>query len=84
MLDKDFNWCYNHENLFREWLNLIYKRIDYYDMDNATIFDLWQEAKKYALEIANAKKPDLYFKIIINDLITNFNNRYFPNGYNKN
>ena len=77
MLDKDFNWCYNHENLFREWLNLIYKRIDYYDMDNATIFDLWQEAKKYALEIANAKKPDLYFKIIINDLITNFNHHSF-------
>ncbi|MDD7692189.1 MAG: hypothetical protein PT953_05825 [Prevotella sp.] len=77
MLDKDYYWCYNHENLFREWLTYIYKRIDYYDMDNATIFDLWQEAKKYALEIANAKKPDLYLKIIDNDIITNFNHHSF-------
>ena len=39
MLDKDFNWCYNHENLFREWLDCIYMRIDEFDLDNATIFN---------------------------------------------
>ena len=77
MLDKDFNWCFNHENLFREWLTYIYDRINYYDMDNATIFDLWQEAKKYALQIANSKKPYLYLKIIDNDIITNFNHHSF-------
>ena len=70
MLDKDFNWCFNHENLFRYWLECIYKRIDYYDMDNDSIHSLWQEAKKYALEIANAKKPDLYFKIKMRDILT--------------
>ena len=74
MLDKDFNWCFNHENLFRYWLECIYKRIDYYDMDNDSIHSLWQEAKKYALEIANSKDPILYRKIKDNDMITNFSN----------
>ena len=77
MLDKDFNWCFNHENLFREWLNRIYMRIDEFDLDNATIFSCWQEAKKHALQVANSKQPDLYLKIINNDIITNFSHHTF-------
>ena len=65
MKKRNFYWCYNHENLFREWLDYIYYNIDYYDLDNATIFDLWQEAKKYALEIANSEEPIGLYNIIM-------------------
>ena len=72
MLDKDFDWCYNHENLFREWLHYIYNnRIDYSDLDNDSILSLWQEAKKRALKIANSKEPRFYFRIRYNDMIPN-------------
>ena len=61
MLDKDFDWCFNHENLFRDWLYFRYDCIHSNELDPATIFDLWQDAKKYALEIANSKDPVLFY-----------------------
>ena len=77
MLDKDFYWCYNHEYLFRQWLKCIYTRIDYYDLDDATIFDLWQEAKKRALKIANAEEPGLFYRIRKRGMINNFSHNTF-------
>ncbi len=75
MLDKDFYWCFNHESLFREWLCPIsfYNSLEnpHFRLDNDGFFNLWQEAKKYALEIANAEDPVSSFETKKNDLITN-------------
>ena len=73
MLDKDFNWCYNHENLFREWLRCIYNLHKSHPderLESNTIFLLWQEAKECALEIANSEEPGLLYRIRMNDVIT--------------
>ena len=68
MIDKDFYWCYNHENLFREWFNIIYCSAyrNNFDLmlDKDIIFDCWQEAKKYALETANSEDPNGLYNII--------------------
>ena len=78
MLDKDFNWCFNHENLFRKWLE--YKHNMRFELngifpldlisDSNSTFLLWQEAKKYALEIANSVDPSNLFKIKMRDILT--------------
>ena len=78
MLDKDFNWCFNHENLFRKWLGCIHNMHlqlnDIFPLDSSSdsnsTFLLWQEAKQYALEIANSVDPLNLFKIKMRDILT--------------
>ena len=80
MLDKDFYWCYNHENLFRLWLkyrhNMRFELNDLLNIpldsssDSNSTFLLWQEAKKYALEIANSVDPSNLFKIRLREILT--------------
>ena len=80
MLDKDFYWCYNHENLFRKWLKYRHNmRFELNDLlkipldsssDSNSTFLLWQEAKKYALEIANSVDPSNLFKIRMREILT--------------
>lgn len=75
MEERDFYWCLDHENLFQGWLYYIslHNSLKYphLRLDNATIFSLWQEAKEYALQIANSKKPVLLFDSTMSGIIIN-------------
>lgn len=77
MEERDFEWCFEHENLFRQWLDYIYYHIDYYDMDNDSILSLWQEAKKYALEIANSRNPELSYSNMFREIFYNTHDHKF-------
>ena len=73
MEERDFNWCYNHENLFRRWVERFYDIDGLYadkGFDSDSIFSLWQEAKKYALQIANSEEPGLLYRIKRKDIKT--------------
>ncbi|MCI6200732.1 MAG: hypothetical protein MR645_01175 [Paraprevotella sp.] len=73
------SWCYNHENLFRLWLDRLYNN-HIYDLcvfDYDSIFKCWQKAKEYALEIANSEEPELLYKIRKTDMFTNFSHNTF-------
>ena len=66
MEERDFTWCYNHENLFRSWVARFYDIDGFYadaGFDSDSIFSLWQTAKECALEIANSKEPGLLYRI---------------------
>ena len=79
MEERDFDWCYNHENLFREWLHRIYDNhiYDLSDLDSGSIFDCWQKAKEYALEIANSVEPQHRYRMRKTDMFTNFSHNTF-------
>ena len=79
MEERDFDWCYNHENLFREWLHRIYDNhiYDLSDLDSDSIFDCWQKAKEYALEIANSVEPQHRYRMRKTDMFTNFSHNTF-------
>lgn len=72
MEERDFTWCYNHENLFRRWVERFYDIDGLYadkGFDSDSIFSLWQEAKKYALEIANSVNPLNLYKIQMSEIL---------------
>ena len=73
MEERDFEWCFEHENLFREWLRCIYNLHKSHPderLESDSIFSLWQKAKECALEIANSEEPGLLYRIRMNDVIT--------------
>lgn len=73
MEERDFDWCFEHENLFQWWLYYIsfYNSLKnpHLRLDNDGIFNLWQKAKKRALKIANSKKPVLLFDSTMSGII---------------
>ena len=73
MKKRDFDWCFNHENLFQGWLYYIsfYNSLKnpHLMLDNDGIFLLWQEAKEYALQIAKSNKPVLLFDSTMSGII---------------
>ena len=59
MEERDFEWCLEHENLFREWwfhINEIIPDSNWW-LDNDSFFDCWKMAKQYAYKIANSADP---------------------------
>ena len=72
MEERDFEWCFEHEILFRDWWSYINEIIPDSDcwLDNDSFFLCWKKAKEYALEIANSVDPSNLFKIKMRDILT--------------
>ena len=80
MLDKDFYWCYNHESLYRWWLNcicIIHKPHVDESLDSDSIFSLWQKAKEWAYKIANSRNPELSYINMFREIFYNTHDHRF-------
>ena len=80
MLDKDFNWCFNHESLYRWWLNcicIIHKSHVDESLDSDSIFSLWQKAKEWAYKIANSRNPELSYINMFREIFYNTHDHRF-------
>ena len=80
MLDKDFYWCYNHESLYRWWLNcicIIHKSHVDESLDSDSIFSLWQKAKEWAYKIANSRNPELSYINMFREIFYNTHDHRF-------
>lgn len=73
MEERDFEWCFEHEILFRDW----WSYINEYDLDidlsfdNDSFFLCWKKAKEYALEIANSVDPQSRYNLTVRDIFFN-------------
>mgnify|MGYP003528186255 FL=1 len=73
MKERDFEWCFEHEILFRDWWSYINEIIADSDcwLDNDSFFLCWKKAKEYALEIANSVDPQARYRLTFRDIFFN-------------
>ena len=73
MEERDFEWCFEHEILFRDWWSYIneYELDIDLSFDNDSFFLCWKKAKEYALEIANSVDPQVRYNLTIRDIFFN-------------